>query len=256
MWHSQQVQQTRQGLANGAKYLQREPNSWEDLLDSGCLDRQLSQMNFNGGHQQHQPHQQQQQRGPVPTRQPVPLMSVMQPPPPHLLGHLINNGNSNNNGLLGRQPPPPLMSQTVAPPRPRYQQRVPHQQQFQPHPSTFIVRQPQQRINGGISQAIPPRATMIDTSVPPPRLPHFQPPPRPVLLQRPPPPVMKGPLTNTDLSAPFSNNTPTVKIVGEDEHRTQYTAPGPKVKILKRPSRYTFNHLICNALFCFLVHFY
>ncbi len=239
MWHSQQVQQTRQGLANGGNYLHSEPNSWEDLLDSGCLDRQLSHMNFNGGHQQHH-----QPRGPVPTRQsiplptrqPVPLMSVMQPPPPHLLGDLINNGNSNNNGLLGRQPPPPLMSQTIVPPRPRYQQRAPHQQQFQPHPSTFIARQPQ-RMNG-MSQAIPSRATMIDTSVPPPRLPHFQPPPRPVLLQRPPPPpVMKGPLTNTDISPPFSNNTQTVKIVGEDEHRTQYTAPGPKVKILKRPSR-------------------
>ncbi len=236
MWHTQQVQQTRPGLANGGMYFQSKPNSWEDILDSGSLDRQFNQMNFNGVHQQYQHHQQQQYH-PMPTRQPVPLMSVMQPPPPHLLGHLINNGHSNNNGLLGRQPPPPLMSQTVVPPRLRYQQRDPHQQQFQPHPSTLIVHQPQ-RMNG-MSQAIPSRATMIDTSVPPPRLPHFQPPPRPVVLQRPrpPPPVIKGPLTNTDLSPPFSSNTQTVKITGEDEHRTLNTAPGPNVKILKRPSR-------------------
>lgn len=34
----------------------------------------------------------------------------------------------------------------------------------------------------------------------------------------------------------FSFPKTVVKIVGEDEHRTQYTPPGPKVKILKRPS--------------------
>jgi hypothetical protein len=139
MWQPQ-VQQPRQVMPNVNKFNnQAEPNSWEDLLDSGYLDRQLNQMNFNGGQQQ-----------PRPSRPPVPLMSVVAVPPPHLLVQPYNNCNQ---GLLGRHPPPPLMSQPVSNPRPRYQRP-----QFQPHPNSF-VRQPQMMIG-------PP---MIDTSVPPPR---------------------------------------------------------------------------------------
>ena len=205
MWHPQ-VQQTRPGIQNASKFGSGEVNNWEDLLDSGYIDRQFSHLNFNAS---------QAQRVPPPVRQqvhPVPLMSVITTPPPNLLNQGYVNGN--NNGLLGRHPPPQMIVQQ----RPRFQRA----------PVNNFVRQP---------QLMP----IIDTSVPPPRLPHIQ--PRPALMQRPPPPqnnttvnAFKGPLTNTDLSPPFSN-TPVVKVVGEDEQRTQYTAPGPKVKILKRPSR-------------------
>ena len=220
MWNSKVQQQTRPGIQNGQKFNPGEVNSWSDLMDNGYLDRQFRQMNFNGVGTH-------PARMVAPVRQPpgapVPLMSVITSPPPHLV-------SPPSNGLLSRHPPPPQAPQMMAaPPRQRFPRGG--------NSNGFSVRQPQ-RMNG-----TGPTMPMIDTSIPPPRLPHFQ--PRPVIMQRPPPQVASapsnaakpsGPLTNTDLSAPFST-APAVKVVGEDEHRTQYVAPGPKVKILKRPSR-------------------
>ncbi len=42
MWHSQ-VQPTRPGIQNGPKFNPAETNNWEELLDSGYLDRQFGQ---------------------------------------------------------------------------------------------------------------------------------------------------------------------------------------------------------------------
>lgn len=198
MWNSQ-IKPQRQSMPN---YHQGEPNSWEELLDNNCLEQRLSQISFNGGGYPRGP-----TRPMAPLAQPVPLLSIM--PPTH---------------LLSRHPPPSLMT----PPAPTVTARPRFQNQYQTSSNNFVrpraTNQP------------PPIRPIIDTSVPPPPLPSYQ--TRPVLLQRPPPPaqVMKGPLTNTDLSSPFPPTGPVIKIVGEDEHRTQYTAPGPKVKILKRPS--------------------
>ena len=157
MWHSQ-VQPSRQEMSNSGKYPSpnTEPNSWEELLDVGALDRQLCQMGFNGV----TPYR---NVGPVrPQGPPIPLMSIMQPPP----SHLLNQGMMNNNGILGRHPPP-IMGQPVI--APRYQ-RAPGQ-----YPVNGFVRQPQ-RMNGMQQQqsVVPPHPAMIDTSKPPPRLPHFQ----------------------------------------------------------------------------------